>query len=263
MDTYQIWFQNRRQNDRRKSRPLTPQEIAALRCGGIQIISELSLPKTSLHPENPYSPAPSVGAVVNASSHASPALSQEADSPHFHGHRAGSDVNESPVMDSEVKPEDIPRVGAQTPSPPSASTSPAISQSFPGAGGFLSNRWNPLSSFSTPSALAGGASDDAVKYVIGMLTLFFSPGRPCTDVVPSTGSTLSHRRRAPRLGPTATYFPDHRESACPSLLKEKPRSSPTKRALPVCKPSDPCPRFPHYLRSDPGACNGATVPSPA
>ncbi|CAI4216799.1 unnamed protein product [Parascedosporium putredinis] len=159
----QIWFQNRRQNDRRKSRPLTPQEIAALRCGGIQIISELSLPKTSLHPENPYSPAPSVGAVVNASSHASPALSQEADSPHFHGHGAGSDVNESPVMDSEVKPEDIPRVGAQTPSPPSASTSPAISQSFPGAGGFLSNRWNPLSSFSTPSALAGGASDEAVK----------------------------------------------------------------------------------------------------
>ncbi|RDA83774.1 hypothetical protein CP532_5182 [Ophiocordyceps camponoti-leonardi (nom. inval.)] len=28
----QIWFQNRRQNDRRKSRPLSPEEIAALRC---------------------------------------------------------------------------------------------------------------------------------------------------------------------------------------------------------------------------------------
>ncbi|TDZ23392.1 MBF complex negative regulatory component yox1 [Colletotrichum orbiculare MAFF 240422] len=35
----QIWFQNRRQNDRRKSRPLSAQEIAALRYGGMQILS--------------------------------------------------------------------------------------------------------------------------------------------------------------------------------------------------------------------------------
>jgi hypothetical protein len=35
----QIWFQNRRQNDRRKSRPLSPQEIDALRSGSMQILS--------------------------------------------------------------------------------------------------------------------------------------------------------------------------------------------------------------------------------
>lgn len=36
----QIWFQNRRQNDRRKSRPLSPQEIEALRYGnGMRILS--------------------------------------------------------------------------------------------------------------------------------------------------------------------------------------------------------------------------------
>ncbi|KAI0842041.1 hypothetical protein F5Y06DRAFT_166707 [Hypoxylon sp. FL0890] len=41
----QIWFQNRRQNDRRKSRPLSPQEIAALRYGGgVQILSSDSVP---------------------------------------------------------------------------------------------------------------------------------------------------------------------------------------------------------------------------
>ncbi|OTA53630.1 hypothetical protein K449DRAFT_401594 [Hypoxylon sp. EC38] len=41
----QIWFQNRRQNDRRKSRPLSPQEIAALRYGGgVQILSSDSIP---------------------------------------------------------------------------------------------------------------------------------------------------------------------------------------------------------------------------
>ncbi|KAI0141015.1 hypothetical protein F4776DRAFT_543123 [Hypoxylon sp. NC0597] len=40
----QIWFQNRRQNDRRKSRPLSPQEIAALRYGGgVQILSSDSI----------------------------------------------------------------------------------------------------------------------------------------------------------------------------------------------------------------------------
>ncbi|KAI1178750.1 hypothetical protein F4777DRAFT_60719 [Nemania sp. FL0916] len=40
----QIWFQNRRQNDRRKSRPLSPQEIEALRYGnGMRVLSSDSL----------------------------------------------------------------------------------------------------------------------------------------------------------------------------------------------------------------------------
>ncbi|KAK5624659.1 hypothetical protein RRF57_000375 [Xylaria bambusicola] len=41
----QIWFQNRRQNDRRKSRPLSPQEIEALRYGnGMRVLSSDAMP---------------------------------------------------------------------------------------------------------------------------------------------------------------------------------------------------------------------------
>ncbi|KAI2629041.1 hypothetical protein GGS21DRAFT_527184 [Xylaria nigripes] len=43
----QIWFQNRRQNDRRKSRPLSPQEIEALRYGnGMRVLSTDPMPAT-------------------------------------------------------------------------------------------------------------------------------------------------------------------------------------------------------------------------
>ncbi|KAG8164962.1 hypothetical protein KVR01_005237 [Diaporthe batatas] len=47
----QIWFQNRRQNDRRKSRPLSPQEIAALQYGGMQVLSSDPAPYSSSQPQ--------------------------------------------------------------------------------------------------------------------------------------------------------------------------------------------------------------------
>ncbi|RSM16462.1 hypothetical protein CEP52_000166 [Fusarium oligoseptatum] len=54
----QIWFQNRRQNDRRKSRPLSPQEVAALRYGAMHVIS--SDPITNTTPSKPEKDLPSI-----------------------------------------------------------------------------------------------------------------------------------------------------------------------------------------------------------
>lgn len=61
----QIWFQNRRQNDRRKSRPLSPQEIAALQYGGMQVLS-------SSDPVQ-YSSQPTVSSLPNLNTSPGPA----------------------------------------------------------------------------------------------------------------------------------------------------------------------------------------------
>ncbi|KAH6689223.1 hypothetical protein F5X68DRAFT_260757 [Plectosphaerella plurivora] len=53
----QIWFQNRRQNDRRKSRPLSPQEVAALRTGGLPLLSSDPITSSS-QAEDCTSPRP-------------------------------------------------------------------------------------------------------------------------------------------------------------------------------------------------------------
>lgn len=54
----QIWFQNRRQNDRRKSRPLSPQEIAALQYGGMQVLSSDPAPYSANPPTSSSMSAP-------------------------------------------------------------------------------------------------------------------------------------------------------------------------------------------------------------
>ncbi|KAK1989489.1 homeobox domain-containing protein [Colletotrichum cereale] len=160
----QIWFQNRRQNDRRKSRPLSAQEIVALRYGGMQIISSDPVTYSSSLPEEKASPvadAAIVKAPMSAETPAKPTAVEEADerpllaTPSFPTTSAAAKALETPT--SQVTDASLPQ-----------STG---SFSFSSSVGFLTNRWNPASSFSTPSTL-NRSVDDTPKY--GLFSLLFS-----------------------------------------------------------------------------------------
>ncbi|TLS26025.1 hypothetical protein PpBr36_07729 [Pyricularia pennisetigena] len=142
----QIWFQNRRQNDRRRSRPLSDQDLAAYRNGGIKIVS--------------------------ADGHAGISFSQ-------HCEQAEHDTARSPAQTTSTTPTGSPDLGpwmpgkyhqftmevplpAKTPSHPSVSRTPADAShhsassksfSFSQSGSFVSNqRWSTGAAFSTPSS---------------------------------------------------------------------------------------------------------------
>ncbi|PNY23714.1 GS homeobox 2, partial [Tolypocladium capitatum] len=143
----QIWFQNRRQNDRRKSRPLTPEEIAALRCGGMHNVSSDPVTcRSAIADDDASCPAPD------------PTGLQPVDraevSPSFNHTRC-----EHPQSFTDAV---TPRVGSQESSAQSQpDTTPpqsqeAVAHSFSSSVGYLANRWNLGSSFSTPSTLGRG-----------------------------------------------------------------------------------------------------------
>ncbi|OLN94239.1 MBF complex negative regulatory component yox1 [Colletotrichum chlorophyti] len=236
----QIWFQNRRQNDRRKSRPLSAQEIAALRCGGMQILSsdpvtysssqieEKTLPVADALPDNPRMPAETPVKPVSAAVEGNGEQSQDA-SPTDIVHNIGRKPFETPSSQ-------ISAPGSQ----PHTSSAFSFSKSV----GFLSNRWNPSSSFSTPSTL-NHTTNDTPRYdlpsPISSLThahaLFRSdqcPPSSCSSVgsaAPALPLPQSHVRLSlslegkaelvsneaspPRLPPTRLFQRSH--SALPSV----------------------------------------------
>jgi hypothetical protein len=124
----QIWFQNRRQNDRRKARPLTPQEIEALRYGGMQVLSH-----------DMTSPLASQAGHVNLSPLAGPDVSPSAV-------QGVPGAQLTPQSDGEHSPH-----GAHAPASPSPQTGnfsgPFTFESSSlldsSAVGYLANRWNP------------------------------------------------------------------------------------------------------------------------
>ncbi|OAA73192.1 Homeodomain-like protein [Cordyceps fumosorosea ARSEF 2679] len=152
----QIWFQNRRQNDRRKSRPLSPQELAALRFNG-------------LHPAatDPMAATASVAnaeAPVPVSAHV-PADTQAVSPPHTSPKPVPSTAQlftATPRASGPTNPQ-LPETTPQNRDLSSSQSSqdgpPSITHSFSSSVGYLANRWNIGSSFSTPAGQTRSADD--------------------------------------------------------------------------------------------------------
>lgn len=156
----QIWFQNRRQNDRRKSRPLSPEELAALRFGGMHHISSdpVSSRSTMVNIEpadrsfpssDPAARPVDQGPVSPLFTHTRPELGRSYSyssaaivTPRHHG--TSPSLSQSQELPSSQKSEK----GFES-----------MSHSFSNSVGYLANRWNLGSSFSTPSSLGRGGDD--------------------------------------------------------------------------------------------------------
>ncbi|KAJ9157960.1 GS homeobox 2 [Pleurostoma richardsiae] len=157
----QIWFQNRRQNDRRKSRPLTPQEIAALRYGGMQILSD-PLSYNTIETTRSSSASPVQAPSFQDDTPVATELSTvDTELPmgveKKGGQRTGSDAEEgSQHARAGSLQLELP---SETQQVEPSKTSHRLSQSFSGTVGYLANRWNPGSSFSTPSSFSQRADD--------------------------------------------------------------------------------------------------------
>ncbi|KAI1756501.1 hypothetical protein F4782DRAFT_482778 [Xylaria castorea] len=173
----QIWFQNRRQNDRRKSRPLSPQEIEALRYGnGMRVLSSDAMPAS-------IEPLPAPIALPNAAElpQGSPAgattpveLGERPLSPQDAVSQNRSRLSsphvlevQKPVrnmkMDSEVKD----TLTSTPPSPTRVVGSESESHPYTGVSatpiGYMANRWFTGDSFSTPGT-GERSSDDSFRY---------------------------------------------------------------------------------------------------
>ncbi|RFU23772.1 hypothetical protein B7463_g12565, partial [Scytalidium lignicola] len=160
----QIWFQNRRQIDRRKSRPLLPHEVAALGIGAVPFSSDEASDATIGN----YSTA---GEIILSSQTAPGSSQEDIQQPHEHLVSSASvpleDLNHGSLsQNAETAAQDTvetnkipgPAIMPQLPSPiqslgNSFNVSESVVQSFTSTPGYLANRWNSINSFQfTPPA---------------------------------------------------------------------------------------------------------------
>ncbi|KAK3496876.1 uncharacterized protein B0T23DRAFT_67995 [Neurospora hispaniola] len=168
----QIWFQNRRQNDRRKSRPLSPQEIAALRYGGMQILSsDNTLPVYTSEPEN-TSPIQAVSSLDQEYSSprevASPSKLDDHETEQNHEDTLQEDT--LPLPEPQIQPQEeqqsLPHPVYATPAQKqrhaSDDDSLLMSQHLPSSVGYLSSRWNyPAHSHVLSTPISFDRGDDS------------------------------------------------------------------------------------------------------
>ncbi|TGO56393.1 hypothetical protein BCON_0078g00080 [Botryotinia convoluta] len=190
----QIWFQNRRQINRRKSRPLLPHEIAAF---GLGLNPSSSDPASIVN----YSSSQETDEQVESSlpNEALRTLDNEDES------RISQDVELSaPEMTSTIKSSEKVAEGTQklpvktepsslvseTPSKEtrSQSVSEALSQSFSATPGYLANRWNNVNPFSTP--VAAHSAMFTTPTISRPIFPSSCPERITTDTTPSATSRV-------------------------------------------------------------------------
>ncbi|KAI5866878.1 hypothetical protein GGS23DRAFT_293345 [Durotheca rogersii] len=245
----QIWFQNRRQNDRRKSRPLTPQEIAALRYGGnVQILSAESTSTSIVAPNSPEQ----LG-IACVGDERGPDAENLLAGPH--------DIPPQRSLQSSPRPGDVehgvaekvakpdagrPEVGT----PPSRKSEPEgrmFSQTSPAPATYLANRRSLASSFSTPSTL-GQRGDDSLRVESFSSSLSSTRSSPAS-ILPPLSSSSSKIRLSLSLEGKAELV-----SAQPS----PPR--PTRSQLPADTDTLPPVRISRTLHRSRSALSGVTLP---
>ncbi|KAI0125881.1 homeobox transcription factor [Xylariales sp. AK1849] len=240
----QIWFQNRRQNDRRKSRPLTPQEIADLRYGGVMHalssdpgpFSNTSIvdacEETRSSEMDKRSPTPGFNAPQDCSQSSPEAISYAAEVP------------------KEERRQSEPGLGTMPPSPSlngePGTEPPALSQSLPSSIGYLSNRWNTGNSFSTPSTL-NQLGNDSLRL----------------DSFPSSAPSTAKSSPASILPPPSTSSSQFRLSLSLEGKAEIAQASPPRPAQPqflMDTATLPPVRAPRLLQRSHSALPGITLP---
>lgn len=144
----QIWFQNRRQNDRRKSRPLSPEELAALRFNGLHGVSTDPM-AVAASISNAQSPAP-------LPAH-TPANPQAVSPPQTSAQLAASAtqlLTATPRASGPANPplpETTPQNRELSSSQSSQDVPSSVAHPFSSSVGYLANRWNIGSALSTPA----------------------------------------------------------------------------------------------------------------